>query len=216
MSRHRVSPSPFLSSLSHTTQVLYTNSYTYSHPNLNFLQYTIQILLAHAMWSAQAVRDLKIDHTFRHLSALRGTPKRVIVQWVGIGTRTYEKICKITLIRTSISPGHGHKTGDNPGIPGHAGTLSMPHKQLTNWLRNPEVHCHVLYTPAIGPYLEQDLSSLQRHNPPPLSPFQYYPSICVSTSLNVSSLHVFPLIFCLHFWIVPYVLQVLPILVVST
>ena len=73
MSRHRVSPSPFLSSSSHTTQLHYTNSYTYSHPNLNFLQYTIQILVPHLMWSAQAVRDSKIDHTQRHLSALRGT-----------------------------------------------------------------------------------------------------------------------------------------------
>ena len=40
ISRHRVSPSPFLSSSSHTTQLHYTNSYTYSHPNLNILQYT--------------------------------------------------------------------------------------------------------------------------------------------------------------------------------
>ena len=44
MNRHRVSPSPFFSSSSHTTQLHYTNSYSYSHPNLNFLQYTIQIL----------------------------------------------------------------------------------------------------------------------------------------------------------------------------
>ena len=63
MSRHRVSPSPFLSSSSHTTQLHYTNSYTYSYLNLNFLQYTIQILVPNAMWSAQAVRDSKIDHT---------------------------------------------------------------------------------------------------------------------------------------------------------
>ena len=63
MSRHRVSPSPFLSSPpSHTTQLHYTNNYI-NHPNLNFLQYTIQILVTQAMWSAQAVRDLKIDHT---------------------------------------------------------------------------------------------------------------------------------------------------------
>ena len=69
MSRHPVSPSPFLSSSSssHTTQLHYTNSYTYSHPNLNFLQYTIQILVPHIMWSAQAVRELKIDHTQRHV-----------------------------------------------------------------------------------------------------------------------------------------------------
>ena len=40
VSRHRVPPSSFLSSSSHTTQLHYTNSYTYSHPNLNFLQYT--------------------------------------------------------------------------------------------------------------------------------------------------------------------------------
>ena len=61
MSRHRVSPPLFPSSSSRTANS--TNSYTYSHPNLNFLQYTIQILVPHAMWSAQAVRDSKIDHT---------------------------------------------------------------------------------------------------------------------------------------------------------
>ena len=73
MSRHRVSSYPFLSSSDHTAQLHYTNSYTYSHPNLNFLQYTIQILISHVMWSAQSVRELKIDHTQRHLSTLRGT-----------------------------------------------------------------------------------------------------------------------------------------------
>ena len=71
LSRHRVSPSLFLSSSSHTTQTLhYTNRYTYSHPNLNFLQYTIQILVPHVTWSTQAVRDSEVDHTQRHLSAL--------------------------------------------------------------------------------------------------------------------------------------------------
>ena len=74
ISRHWVSPSPFLSSSSsRTTQLHYTNSYTYSHPNLNFLQYTIQILVPHIMWSAQAVHDSKIDHTQCHLSTLSGT-----------------------------------------------------------------------------------------------------------------------------------------------
>ena len=75
MSRHRVSASPFLSSSSssHTTQLHYTNSYTYNHPNLNFLQYTVQILIRHVMWSAQVVRDSKIDNTQRHLYTLRGT-----------------------------------------------------------------------------------------------------------------------------------------------
>ena len=89
MSRHGVSPSPFLSSSSHTTQLHYTNSYTYSHPNLNFLPYTIQILIPHVMWSAQAVRDSKIDHTQCHLIHLVWNPKHVIVQWVGIGTHTH-------------------------------------------------------------------------------------------------------------------------------
>ena len=49
ISRHRVSPSPFLSSSSRTTQLHYMNSYTYSHPNLNFIQYTIQILVPHVI-----------------------------------------------------------------------------------------------------------------------------------------------------------------------
>ena len=53
------------SASSHTALLHYTNSYTYSHPNLNFLQYTIQILIPHVMWSAKAVRDSKIDHTQR-------------------------------------------------------------------------------------------------------------------------------------------------------
>ena len=39
------------------------HNYTYSHPNLNFLQYTIQILIPHVMWSAQVVCELEIDHT---------------------------------------------------------------------------------------------------------------------------------------------------------
>ena len=94
MSRHRVSPSPFLSSSSHTTRLHYTNSYTYSRPNLNVLQYTIQILVPHVMWSAQAVRELKIDNNSTPSIRLERNPKHVIVQWVGIRTHThifYEK-----------------------------------------------------------------------------------------------------------------------------
>ena len=83
MSRHRVSPSHFLSSSSHTTQLHYTNSYTYSHPNLNFLQYNIQILVPHVIWSAQVVRDEYRPHS---TPSIRNAPnlKRVIVQLVGI------------------------------------------------------------------------------------------------------------------------------------
>ena len=84
MSWHRVSPFPFLSSssLSHTTQTV-----THSHPNLNSLQYIIQMLVPHVMWSAQEVHDSKIDQTQRHLSALRGTWNSL--QWVGIGTNIH-------------------------------------------------------------------------------------------------------------------------------
>ena len=51
-----------------------TDNYTYSHPNLNFLKYAIQILVPHVMWSGQAVRDSKTDQTQHYLSALRATP----------------------------------------------------------------------------------------------------------------------------------------------
>ena len=91
MSWHRVSPSPFLSLSPHTTQLHYTNSYTYNHPNLNFLLYTIQILVPHVMWSAQAVCDSKTDHTKPFIRLARNA-KRVIVQWVGIGTHTIQSI----------------------------------------------------------------------------------------------------------------------------
>ena len=48
MSRHRVSPAPLLSSSSsHTTQLHYTNSYTYSLPNLNYLQHCTDTLPTH-------------------------------------------------------------------------------------------------------------------------------------------------------------------------
>ena len=97
MSRHRFSSSPFLSSPSLTTQLHYTNSYTYSHPNLNFLEYTIQILNTHEMWAAQSVRDSKIDHTQFHLSALRGTRSASQCSGLTFGTnkqkQTFESLC---------------------------------------------------------------------------------------------------------------------------
>ena len=88
MSRHQVSPSSLLSS-SHTTQLHYTNSYTYSHPNLNFIQYTIQILVPHVMWSAQAVCEMKNRPHSTPSIRLARNPKHVIVQWVGIATHRY-------------------------------------------------------------------------------------------------------------------------------
>ena len=37
----------------HPTQHIISQTVTLSHPNLNFLQYTIQILVPHVMWSVQ-------------------------------------------------------------------------------------------------------------------------------------------------------------------
>ena len=51
--------------------------------------YSIQIPVPHIMWSAQAVRELKIDHIQCHLA---WNPKHVIVQWVGIGTHTHFRL----------------------------------------------------------------------------------------------------------------------------
>ena len=67
MSRHRVSPSPFLSSTVTHTVTLTSTSYN-----------TVQILFPHVMWSAQAPSI-----------CLAWNLKHIIVQWVGIGTHTH-------------------------------------------------------------------------------------------------------------------------------
>ena len=87
MSRHRVSPSPFLSS-SHTTQLHYTNSYTYSYPNLNFLQYTIQIRPTRNVVCQSGAWIENRPHSMPSIRLARN-PKHVIVQCVGIGTWTW-------------------------------------------------------------------------------------------------------------------------------
>ena len=84
----------------HNTITLHKQLHSYSHPNLNFLPYTIQMLIPHIMWSAQAVRDLKIDHTQCHLA---WNPKHVIVQWVGIGTDTSNIKLLLLLLLSSSS-----------------------------------------------------------------------------------------------------------------
>ena len=92
MSRHRISPSPFLSSSSsssHTTQLHYTNS----HPNLNFLQYTIQILVPHAMWFGPSGASFENRPYLMPSIRLVRNPKRVIVQWVGTGTEIILNSC---------------------------------------------------------------------------------------------------------------------------
>ena len=63
MSRHRVSPSPFLPFIiiPHNRITLYKQLHLQlPQPQLSPVHYT---LIPHVMWSAQAVRDLKIDHT---------------------------------------------------------------------------------------------------------------------------------------------------------
>ena len=88
MSRHRVSPSPFLSSSSsHTTQLHYTNSYTYSHPNPNFLQYSIDTRPTRNVVCPSGAWFENRSHLTPTIHFL-WNPKRIIVQWVGIGTHT--------------------------------------------------------------------------------------------------------------------------------
>ena len=48
-----------------------------------------------------------------------------------------------------------------------------------------------LHKPAICQYLQQELSNLPDHNPPPSNPFKFYPPIYVAASLKVSFFQVF-------------------------
>ena len=63
-------------------------------------------------------------------------------------------------------------------------------RQWTNSLtfKEPRVLLLLLNKSAIGPYLEQDLSHLQHHNPHLSNPFYYYPPIYVAPSLKSFSL----------------------------
>ena len=82
MNRHRVSPSPFFHH--HPTQHNYTTqTVTYSHPNpqLPTIHYTDthptrNVVCPSGGWLTPSIR-------------LARNPKRVIVQWVGIGTHTF-------------------------------------------------------------------------------------------------------------------------------
>ena len=85
MSQHRVSPSPFLSSSSHTTQLHYTNSYTYSHPNLNYIQHCTVTLPARNVVCPSGAWFKNRPHLTPSFRLARN-PKHVIVQWVGIRT----------------------------------------------------------------------------------------------------------------------------------
>ena len=88
-SRHRVSPSPFLSSSSHTTRLHYTNSYTYSHPNpqLPTVHYTDTHLTRNVVCPSGAWIENR-PHSTPSIH-LEQNPKHEIMQWVGIGTHTH-------------------------------------------------------------------------------------------------------------------------------
>ena len=91
MSRHRVSPSLFLSSSSHTTQLglHYTNNYTYSHPNLNFLQHRTDTLPIGNVVCPSGAWFENRPHLMPSIRLARN-PKRITVQWVGIRTDRQE------------------------------------------------------------------------------------------------------------------------------
>ena len=92
MSRHRISPSPFLSSSSsHTTQLHYTNSYTYSHPNLNILQHRTDTLPTRNVVCPSGAWFKNRPHLTSSLRFARNL-KHVIVQWVGIRTDGHLKL----------------------------------------------------------------------------------------------------------------------------
>ena len=90
------SPSPFLSSSSfHTTQLQYTNSYTYSHPNLNLLQHCKDTLTTRNVVFPSGPWFENRPHLTPSIRLGRN-PKRVIVQWVGIRTdRHFHKLTKL-------------------------------------------------------------------------------------------------------------------------
>ena len=85
MSWNRVSPSLFLSSSSHTTQLNYTNRYTYSHPNLNFLQHYTDTLPTRNVVCPSGAWFENRPHSSPSIRLARN-PKHVIVQWVEIRT----------------------------------------------------------------------------------------------------------------------------------
>ena len=61
---HQVSPSPFPSSSSHTTHLHYKiNLYIHSTLTSLLSVYNYKIHISHVTWSAQEVRESKIDHT---------------------------------------------------------------------------------------------------------------------------------------------------------
>ena len=129
MSRHRVSPSPFLSSSSHTAQLHYTNSYTYNHPNLNFLQYTIQILTRKVVCPSGAWIENR-PHSTPSIR-LAQNPKHVTVQWVGIGTHILFKILPILMHECN----HRERWIRGNARDSHSGGPGFKFRGRPTWLR---------------------------------------------------------------------------------
>ena len=85
MSWHRLSHSPFLSSSSYATQLHYTNCYTNSHPNLNFLQHCTDTLPTRNVVCPSGAWFENRPHLTPSIRLARN-PKRIIVQCVCIRT----------------------------------------------------------------------------------------------------------------------------------
>ena len=69
----------------HPTQLHYTKSYSYSHPNLNFLQHCTDTLPTRNVVCPSDVWFENRPHLTPSIRLARN-PKHVIVQWVGIRT----------------------------------------------------------------------------------------------------------------------------------
>ena len=116
MSRHRVSPSPFLSS-SHTTQtqLLYKQS---PWPQLPPVHYTDTRPTSNVVCPSGAWIENR-PHSTPFIRLARN-PKHVIVQWVGIGTHTHTQIqIFIGSSRNTQGPRHGSSVVRRPRFENH-------------------------------------------------------------------------------------------------
>ena len=86
--------------------------------------------------------------------------------------------------------------------------MSGKHKMYGNpTFKESRVSLPPLHETAIGPYLEQDLSNLQHHNPPLSNPFNIILPSSFQLPKSLFPLY-FPLKLCMHFWRAPRALNV--------
>ena len=97
-SRHRVSPSPFLSSSSssHTTQLQCTNTHTVTLTSTSYKTVLILSPTLNVVCPSGALFE-NGPHSTPSIR-LERNPKRVIVQWVGIETHTFWRQCTIYVL----------------------------------------------------------------------------------------------------------------------